>query len=441
MASCKWPPKLEDGSSYENWRKDVEIWCKLTEIAKKKQALAIHLSLSGRARVATSEIEVSDLEGDNGVETILKKLDDLFLVDKGRRQFTAFQELYNMRRPNEGKVREFMSEFEHTYYKFTKQGMTLPDSVMAFMLLASCNLSETQQQLVMSAISEVTFQNMKSALTRIFHQEVSAQPIKPVACDIKSEPVFLGDECGKLEADVKGSESLFVRGQQHARSRGAARSYRSRGRSLARGRGAARRQNPPGPDGRITRCLVCDSRFHWARECPDAYENKGDAENSDNAGKDNDRTVNFSLFTGYADGNLDNKLSKLVREARGCAVLDSGCSTTVCGVKWLDEFLGEFSDAEWASIVEEKSSATFTFADGVTVPSLKCITLPCSIGGIKGNIKTDVVDCNIPLLLSKKSMKKANVVLNFGSDQVTINGSRMDLKTSSSGHYLLPISE
>ena len=76
--------------SYESWRKDIEIWCKLTDLPKKKQALAIHLSLDGQARVATSEIEVSDLEVDGGVEVILTKLDDLFLVDKGRRQFAAF---------------------------------------------------------------------------------------------------------------------------------------------------------------------------------------------------------------------------------------------------------------------------------------------------------------------------------------------------------------
>lgn len=449
MTSCKWPPKLDKELNYENWRKDVEIWCKLTDIPKTKQALAIHLSLDGRARLVTSEIEVSDLEKESGVVTVLEKLDALFLVDKGRRQFAAFQDLYNLRRPSEGNVREFISEFEHTYFKFTKQGMTLPDPVMAFMLLASCNLSDKEQQLVMSAISEVSLRNMKSALSRIFHGEISvslqspqsSNPItKPVVCEVKSEPVFLGDGCGESD------ESLFVRGLQRGRPRGAMRGYRPRGRFLPRGRGDARRQNPLGPDGRITRCLVCDSRFHWARECPDAYENRVNTgiEYRGSAGSNNEGTgdtVNFSLFVGYADGECENNLTRLVEEAKGFAVLDSGCSTTVCGARWLDGFLSGFSDFERGRIVEEKSRATFTFADGVIVPSLKCVTVPCSIGGIRGEIKTDVVDCNIPLLLSKKSMKKANMVVNFGSDMVTAYGRHMDLKTSSSGHYLLPISD
>ena len=336
-----------------------------------------------------------------------------------------------------------MSEFEHTYFKFTKQAkqdMTLPDSVMAFMLLASCNLSDNEQQLVMSAISEISLKNMKGALGRSVQ---SAKPInKPVMCDVKSEPVLLGGGRDEFDADGGTNESMFVRGSQRGRFRSSVRGYRPRGRFVPRG--ATRRQNPLGPDGRISRCMVCDSRFHWARECPDAYENMENYSCS-SAGSNNtggtSAAVNFSLFAGYANGERENKLSKLVEEAKCCAVLDSGCSTTVCGVKGLDEFLSACSDFEHGSLVEEESKATFTFADGVTVPSLKCVTVPCSIVGIKGNIKTDVVDCNIPLLLSKKSMKKANMVVNFGTDQVTVYGRHMDLNTSLSGHYLLPLSD
>lgn len=60
------------------------IWCHLTEVSKNKCALAIHLSLLGRAREASSEIPTGDLKLDNGVEVLLKKLDELFLVDKER---------------------------------------------------------------------------------------------------------------------------------------------------------------------------------------------------------------------------------------------------------------------------------------------------------------------------------------------------------------------
>ena len=72
--STKWPPKLENEEFYENWKKDIQIWCDLSELAKPKQALAIHLSLFGRAREASSEIPADKLKQENGVEVLLRTL-------------------------------------------------------------------------------------------------------------------------------------------------------------------------------------------------------------------------------------------------------------------------------------------------------------------------------------------------------------------------------
>ena len=92
------PPSFISDGNYESWKKDIAIWCKLTDIAKEKQVLVIHLVLTGKARQASSEVEISDLEKPDGVEYLIRKLDQLFLMDESRRQFRAFQELYNLRR-------------------------------------------------------------------------------------------------------------------------------------------------------------------------------------------------------------------------------------------------------------------------------------------------------------------------------------------------------
>ena len=434
--STKWPPKLENEEAYENWKKDIRIWCELTELSKNKQALAVHLSLSGRAREASSEIPAADLKKDDGVDVVLRKLDELFLADAGRRQFSAFYELYNLRRPCDMNTREFVSKFEHVYFKFTEQGMTLPGPVKAFMLLSSCDLNDNERQLAMSAVKDVNYENMKSALCRIFGGGIGGvnTTISTDLGAMKSEPVFLGQE-EELDKEVMYTNS-GVRGG------GVSGGVRGRGRGRGRGEGgrfnsSARRQNPVGRDGRVSRCVICGSRFHWARECPDSYENK----NTSDEKEDKEETVHLSLFMGYA-GNADQrgKLQTLVEEAKGCAVLDSGCSTTVCGKEWLTDFVSGLSDYELNRIEEERSTSTFTFADNVTVPSTKRVVLPCSVGGMCGTIKTDVVECNIPLLMSKKSMKRAKMIMNFDTDQVKIHGVIIDLKTSSSGHYLLPIS-
>ena len=315
--NMKAPPKLEDESQFEIWKNDIDIWCDLTEIPEEKRALAIHLSLAGRARAATSEMQKADLKKKDGVKLLLDKLDSLFLVDKGRRQFAAFHELYNFRRKDDSDISAFVTEFEHVYFKFTRQDMTLPDSVMAFMLLASCSLSEAERQLVMSAITDVTYDKMKSALKRIFCGDITQKGISSSsAIEIKSEPVFYAKE--NYDRDDDAAAVMYSRGSFRGKS-----SWR--GRRNTRGTPATganrqpvdrvgRKQNPVGPDGKTSRCLVCDSRFHWARQCPDAYENnkrKGESYRlNEDLDDDKEDMVHLSLFVGYTNESRSYKLDK-----------------------------------------------------------------------------------------------------------------------------------
>ena len=428
--SYKWPPKFDE-TGYETWKNDVEIWCDLTDLVPSKRAMAIHLSLDGRARIASSELSKEELKKENGVKTLLDKLDGLFLPEKGRRQFTAFQNLHNLRRKSNVPVHEFIAEFEHGYFKFQKEDMRLPDAVMAFMLLSSCNLAESDVHLVMSALSDITFKNMKSVLKRVFASSMkqNGESSKFENIDIKVEPVF--------QASDESQESFFARNKRGFRggrfsNRGSRGAQRGRGNNRNFNKDEKRKLNPVGTDGEVSRCLICESKFHWARECPHAYENsKDDEEPSEN--------VQLSLFMGFTNQTDDKKLSNLLLESRESAVMDTGCSTTVCGKSWLGSYVACLDEKEISAIQEFESTSTFTFGDGQCYPSEKRVILPCWIGKIKANISVDVVTCDIPLLLSAKSMKNANMIWDFKNDSVKIGSNLVNLIRSSSGHYLLPL--
>ena len=98
------------------------------------------------------------------------------------------------------------------------------------------------------------------------------------------------------------------------------------------------------------------------------------------------------------------------------------------------------SEYDRKRLIEQESNASFTFGSGPSEKSLKKLSLPCYIGGQRCKIETDVVRCNIPLLLSKPSMKKAKMCLDFGSDRAKFGNCDVNLSCSSSGHYLLPLS-
>ena len=55
-------------------------------------------------------------------------------------------------------------------------------------------------------------------------------------------------------------------------------------------------------------------------------------------------------------------------------------------------------------------------------------------------IKTGVVQNDLPLLLSKDSMKKSNVTTDFAIDKVNFLNQNVDPTLTSSGHYAVPIS-
>ena len=69
------------------------------------------------------------------------------------------------------------------------------------------------------------------------------------------------------------------------------------------------------------------------------------------------------------------------------------------------------------------------------------MSLPSVLAGKKVLIETDVVKCDIPLLLSKEAMKKASMQIDFKNDTVIIFGERNKLLLTSTGHYCVPISK
>ena len=434
--SLKHPPPFEKDEEYEVWKRDVELWQEFTDLAKAKQAIAVNLCLRGRARVAASEVPIADLKKDDGVQTLLDRLDKVFLLDEGSRQFSVFSEFYKLKKSEGQAMDEFISQFEHVSYKMESQKMKLPDPVTAFMLLESCNFSDSEKKMVMSSLQSVTYDNMKSAIKRIFSETAN---FNKFAAEVKTEPVF----------ETETEESFYARG--NPRWRASSQRGRRRLNSFRRataGKSGSRKTNPLDKYGNPSRCMICGSKFHWANNCPDSYENnksfasneKIEKNNSDD-GEDSENEVHLALFGFYAQKkNPENgKLSNLVEECHSCALLDSGCSKTVAGRKWYENYYSDLSDYDKKCVQEMCSDSLFTFGGGVTKKSLKRVILPCYILGKRSTVEADIVDSEIPLLLSRKAMKKGQVVLDFARDIATVAGKEVKLLNTKSGHYLLPL--
>ena len=87
----------------------------------------------------------------------------------------------------------------------------------------------------------------------------------------------------------------------------------------------------------------------------------------------------------------------------------------------------------------DSSSKVFKFGGGERKTSKGQVKLPCELAGKKVSVQTDIVDSDIPLLLSKTAMKGAKIKLDLENDKAEILGNTIDLDCTSSGHYCVPL--
>ena len=126
---------------------------------------------------------------------------------------------------------------------------------------------------------------------------------------------------------------------------------------------------------------------HWAKDCPE--RTAGVKINEDVM-----ENCNITLFA--REHLLDNEI--FVVESLGLAVIDTACSRTVCGEKWLNHYVNGLNNRK--CVATSASKKGFKFGDGNVVHSFKRVVIPLKIGNTDCNIVTEVVK----LLLSKTSL-------------------------------------
>ena len=123
------------------------------------------------------------------------------------------------------------------------------------------------------------------------------------------------------------------------------------------------------------------------------------------------------------------------------AVLDSGCKKGVCAFSWLDNYLETLSPEDRENVLEKQSKTKFRFGDGETLGYLKSVVILVQIGDNETTIQIDAVSCELPPLLRKDAVKKANTKVDLTNDKISILGQEMDIRFTTSGHYSILMSK
>ena len=135
----------------------------------------------------------------------------------------------------------------------------------------------------------------------------------------------------------------------------------------------------------MSRCRICDSKFHRANRYPNKYS--------------------FWLYETRESIFLEESTNSLQAETFNIAITDSGCTKTVCGELWFQYYIDSLSDSDKDKISIDRSNY-FKFGNSKFIRSNSLVTIPVFIGSIQAKLIADVIDYEIPLLLSKDSMEK-----------------------------------
>ena len=473
------PPvwKIET-TSYEDWKFDVDLWTKFTKTDKKKQGFAVYSVLptakgvNEKVRLAMQNEELK-IDDENSVDQLFTVLDKWFKKDDLSVVCETWCAYKSLMKKESDSMDQFLNEYEKRVKELKKQGITLPEVVLAMQLIDGAGLDKKDKQIVLTAVDYTKktemYEQMKNALRKFFGEQGMSRRQGTDELSSKEAPVYTAesDEVYFASRGRYNNRGSRPRGYNrrgawsgYGNGRGAGQpSYtqtetqptrntsfqRGRGRGGYRGRGRGGStyvpRNPRDEDGNYLKCLVCESIMHFRRDCPHWKQNQqASAFEASTEPVNPEAKVEVSEAYKVSDYSQEDK-QILMSETANAAILDSACSKTVAGRAWKEMYLASLSVDERKHVKFLPGGTTFKFGAGNKIQSEEGMEIPCVIGGLETTVRTDVVDSDIPLLLSKADMKRMGFKLNMENDTLEVNGRSIELESTSSGHYYIPLKE
>ena len=457
-------PVLQD--SYVTFRKEVSLWETITPLQEERRGGTLVIKLPEKAKSIALDmshdelakgIEREDKDGNKvkitGVQRLLEVLDDVYMENIHKEKFKCYDNFRNYRREKLGSVQDFLLEYDKKVRRLKEYGINLPEEVLAYEVLNSANLSVEQYALANATVPELTYKAMKDQIKKIALNS-SASPTKHMMTVVKEDTYYnVEDHFQELDCDYdqRQHESYYANRGNYNRGRSRYNPnnwqgrrptqstpsnqrrgmYRPRGgyNNNTRMRGSKRSVNPRDQYGNIMLCHICKGNDHFARDCT-----------QDNQYYNNTEEVALFQNTPKADYSV-NKMNKFTSDNFGLAVLDTGCNVTVCGREWLKAFLESLNEEDAACVRSEQSSMYFRFGDNEPTLSNERYTLPATVCNKEVKIITEVVEDRIPLLISKRTMETAKMVVDFGDYTVTAFGYTQKMIRTESGHCSITLNK
>ena len=144
--------------------------------------------------------------------------------------------------------------------------MVLPTGALAYKVLNNANISSEKKQLITATVVSLTYENMTKQLKAIYDSSANSSANELV--DIKSEPVYYANKHEFVNETPKDSRNFI-----NSRNSRIFINTRNRDRYAKQSNSTSenydkfgQKTNQLDKSGRISRCVICKSIYHWANE-------------------------------------------------------------------------------------------------------------------------------------------------------------------------------
>ena len=167
--------------------------------------------------------------------------------------------------------------------------------------------------------------------------------------------------------------------------------------------------NRTGPDGAPMTCHKCKSVYNFISQCDSK-----------------DETL---LQVGII--HEEEKERKANEGSEWCgylAILDSGCDTSIAGVKWIEDYTRGQKGKRKQEIEDmQESRNAFVFGDGTQVKFKGITVILILTHKGEATIRVDVVENDIPMIISQTEMRSLEIVLDLVKEKLEVKGETREL--------------
>ena len=151
------PPEEFTGPGYEAWKRRLEDWQALfANLDAAQKAPLLKRALKGdAAAIARAAVPNDQLHQQDAFDRILHELDRHYGTRSQIRQFTAFLNLLRLENQADGNLEVYLRKWSVANATLAEEGLDLPDTIKAFLILANAHLREQQLTQVLTSVEQM----------------------------------------------------------------------------------------------------------------------------------------------------------------------------------------------------------------------------------------------------------------------------------------------